>query len=336
MRIRFWGRGDLQTRVSFRGRFLASFLFIHASCAKVGDPLPPLVRIPPAVDAHLVQQGWDRVEILIPPVLGEIKEVEIYRECGSSLPAEFEGSLVAQVGVEDVVNDSVTGFFVIDDPKPVFDEPCRYQLRVRNEQGRRSPASPTLQMVSSPPPGAPTNLRADVQENQIVVNWDAPSTNLDGSHPASLVGYLVNSVHVVSGTQFVDKEVVFGKSASYSVQSIGKRENPLVLSPPSQPLQILPVDRFAPDTPTNLTVVSLDSRVQLLWDAVSASDLAGYFVYRGSDGDRLEKSSSLVTINRYVDPQPLLGRESYYAVTAVDKYGNESLPSAYVAVTVNP
>ena len=134
MRIRFWKRGEVQTTVSSRRWLLASLLLIHASCAKVGDPLPPLVRIPAAVDAHLVQQGWDRVEILIPPVLGEIKEVEIYRECGNSLPAEFEGSLVAQVGAEDVVKDSVTGFFVLDDPKPVFDEPCRYQIRVRNQQ----------------------------------------------------------------------------------------------------------------------------------------------------------------------------------------------------------
>jgi fibronectin type 3 domain-containing protein len=151
-----------------------------------------------------------------------------------------------------------------------------------------------------------------------------------------VVGYLVNSIHVVSGTQFVDREVVFGKSVSYSTQSIGNLEQPAVLSRPSQRLQIVPVDRFPPAAPENLTAVPLDSSIQLLWDEVTDSELAGYFVYRGADQKQLEKSSPLVNINRYVDPHPEVGSVSYYAVTAVDNYGNESVLSEHVTVTVGP
>lgn len=315
---------------------LPPILFLVVSCAKVGDPLPPLVRFPDPVEVRLVQQARDCIELLIPPPLEAIKEVEIYRECGKSLSAEFEGALLARVGRERLERLSPTGFIVLEDPEPIYSEHCRYQVRVRNEQGQRSLPSNTVQTSLSSPPGVPNNLRVEVQERQLVVTWDAPLTNLDGSKPAEVVGYLINSVHVVTDTRFIDREFVFGKTVSYSVQSIGNLEQPSVLSIPSQKLEVVPMDRFAPAAPGNLTAVPLDSKVQLLWDAVADSGLSGYFLYRGSAPERLQRLSPLVTINRYVDPDPPVGSVSYYAVTAVDNGGNESVFSNYVTVTVNP
>ena len=50
----------------------------------------------------------------------------------------------------------------------------------------------------------------------------------------------------------------------------------------------------------------------------------------------MEKLSTLVRINRYIDETPLSGAVSYYAVTAVDKFGNESIHSEYVTLNANP
>ena len=321
-------------RISCRWLFIP-FLALFLSCAKVGDPLPPLVRIPQVVDVRLVQQAQDRLQLLVPPTPGDIQALEIYKECGKNTSREFQGDLVAQVAVANVEKDPIKGSFVLEDPEPRFDEPCRYQVRARNRQGRRSPPSAILQTITGSPPGAPVNLSVDVQQEQIVVRWEAPSTNLDGSEPGRIVGYLVNSIHVVSGTQFVDREIVFGVPVSYSVQSIGNLENPMVLSRPVRLREFTPEDRFPPAVPSNVTAVPLDSKVQLLWDEVADSQLAGYFVYRGNGKDRLEKSSSLVTINRYVDSEPQAGSVLYYAVAAVDKYGNESALSEYVSVNVD-
>jgi hypothetical protein len=314
-----------------RGSLLVTPLFL-VTCAKVGDPLPPLVDFPDPVAIRLVQQARDQVEVLITSSLEDVEELEVYRECGASLPTEFSGSLLASYKVESIGRD----VFVIQDPEPSFEVPCRYQVRVRNDQGRRSQPSITLETVLISPPNAPVNLDAEVQESQIILSWEAPMANLDGSKPPNIVGYLVNSVHFVSGTEFIDREAVFGKEVTYSVQSVGNLKQPTVLSRPSQQIRIVPEDRFPPAVPRNLTAVPIDSKVQLLWDAVSDKELAGYFVYRGENSEELKKLSPLITINRYVDPQPFLGSTSFYAVAAVDNSGNESLQSDVVTVNVNP
>lgn len=308
--------------------------FLLSACAKVGDPLPPLVTIPDPVRVQLVQQARDRIEIWIPPPLDDIKAVEIYRECGTALPEGFAGGSLSNIKIVDIPRNRQTGIYVVRDPEPIFSEPCRYQVQVENQQGRLSVPSNTVGTSLVPPPGPPTNLGLEVQEDQIVVSWNPPAQNPGATEPSKVLGYLVNASHVVSGTEFFDKEIVFGEKVSYFVQSIGNLEDPSVLSRPSQQLEIVPQDRFAPPVPENLTAVSLDSKVQLLWDAVTSSDLAGYFVFRGLEGKGLEKLSSLVNINRYVDAQPLMGAKAYYAVKAVDNSGNESLPSEPVSVTV--
>ena len=333
-------RGILRGKGAFwpklRGWLPPTYLLVLASCAKIGDPLPPLVRIPEPVTAQLVQQAQDGVEILINPPLEDVKELEIYRECGNSLPAEFGGALLTQIELGDLRRNPHTGSFVVEDPEPRFGEPCRYQIRVKNEQGRSSKPSPTLQTKLMIPPGIPTELTAEVQEQQIIVRWKAPAENMDGSKPANVVGYLVNFVHVVSDSQFVDQEIAFGEPVHYQVQAIGNLEQPVVLSQPSQPLRVLPVDTFAPMAPVNLTAIPLDLKVQLLWDVVTNADLAGYYIYRGDEPEGLEKSSPLVTINRYIDPEPPIGTVSYYAVTAIDETGNESVLSEHVTVVVSP
>jgi hypothetical protein len=315
--------------------FLTVFFFLIC-CAKVGDPLPPLVQIPDAIEVKLVQQARDSLELHIPSVVDDIRDLEIYRECGSSLAREFEGTLLTRVEVEQGERSPITGGLFFEDPQPNFDQACRYQIIVRNRQGRRSAPSAAVQTTTSSPPAAPTDVAIHVQEKQLVVCWKAPSASEEGSESAEVVGYLVNSRHLVSGTRFVGRDFAFGEEVSYSVQSVGNLEDPMLLSRPSEVSRLTPEDRFPPSTPTNLTAVPLDSKVQLLWDEVAEPGVAGYFIYRGEFLEQLEKWSPLVTINRYVDPQPLKGLNLYYAVAAVDENGNESKLSEHVSVNVEP
>jgi PKD domain len=99
-------------------------------------------------------------------------------------------------------------------------------------------------------------------------------------------------------------------------------------------------DTQPPSPPTGLVAqvqdVSGSARVALSWSAVSSDDLAGYVVYRSSDGGitfaRL--TSTPVGTTAYTDRNVSTGATYVYRVTALDRYGNESPPVTSAPATV--
>lgn len=90
----------------------------------------------------------------------------------------------------------------------------------------------------------------------------------------------------------------------------------------------------APIHPQGLFAVAEDGTVILQWDARVESDLAGYHVYRSSEGGPFDPlTATLVTGTLFADPDPLIGIPATYAVTAVDLDGNESLLSQPASAT---
>ena len=76
--------------------------------------------------------------------------------------------------------------------------------------------------------------------------------------------------------------------------------------------------------------------VDLSWSINLETDLAGYRVYRseqeGTKGELLTKE--LLLTPAYRDTSVHNGQKYWYSVTAVDKAGNESVPSPPIAVEV--
>jgi fibronectin type 3 domain-containing protein len=104
-------------------------------------------------------------------------------------------------------------------------------------------------------------------------------------------------------------------------------------SEPSQPYQVIPRDIFPPARPTGLTGLYTTGAVELVWDANTEKDLAGYYVYRHENGEqpkRLNKALLPTPILRDTSVQP--GRTYFYQVTAVDLSNNESRPGPEVEV----
>ena len=93
-------------------------------------------------------------------------------------------------------------------------------------------------------------------------------------------------------------------------------------------------DLVPPPAPATLTPLIETKAVRLIWAAVEAPDLAGYRLYRTEgvghgtrhQGDRHDsaRGGRSVTATDYVDARVDLGIAYRYAVTAVDKTGNES------------
>lgn len=75
--------------------------------------------------------------------------------------------------------------------------------------------------------------------------------------------------------------------------------------------------------------------VDLHWTAPSASDLAGYNVYRGPNTTLLSKvNAALVASTLYDDSSVSNGSTYFYAVTAVDIYGHESAESSITEAVI--
>ena len=326
------GAASLWSAVSCQLSVVSCFCLL-ASCAKVGDPLPPLVRYPETVNDLKVVQVGNQVQIVFSLPPEEIERVGIYRQCGASPSLTEEDEATAQLQRNQLSPYHEENRFVFED-SPGSNQTCIYGLRFANHQNRRSPFSNFVQTNPLPSARPPTALRYQVRQDQIVVNWDPPTENIDGSRPPLVVGYLVNSKHRVSTAEFSDLEFQFGEEQSYRIQSISRDAIPLILSPFSHTLRVIPRDEFPPATPQNITAFVLEGRVRIFWDESKEADLKGYFLYSGTDVNRLKRSSSSITINRYVDESVVPGQTYYYQLSAVDQVGNEGSKSEPVSVTV--
>jgi fibronectin type 3 domain-containing protein len=93
-------------------------------------------------------------------------------------------------------------------------------------------------------------------------------------------------------------------------------------------------DLVPPPAPASLTPLIETKAIRLIWIAVEAADLAGYKLYRsegvghGSEvrdvGTIPIEGGQVLTSTDFVDARVDLGIAYRYAVTAIDKSGNES------------
>ena len=101
-----------------------------------------------------------------------------------------------------------------------------------------------------------------------------------------------------------------------------------------------PTDTTPPSAPAGLTATAGDARVSLSWNAVAASDLAGYRVYRSTSTtvplDSPISGSTLVTATTIADTAAQNGTTYRYVVVAVDTSANASGPSSTVSATPQP
>lgn len=146
----------------------------------------------------------------------------------------------------------------------------------------------------------------------------------------------------------LDKSVRFGRTYDYRAQyvvriPIGTQVLELV-GPLSAPVEIKTLDVFPPAIPTGLAAVATQAdtsnggqlSIDLSWQPVSDSDVAGYSVYRregNSDWQRISPAQPVVG-PAFHDAHVEAGHTYRYAVTALDQGGRESARSDETQETV--
>jgi len=111
----------------------------------------------------------------------------------------------------------------------------------------------------------------------------------------------------------------------------------MIESPPSTETCVKFIDTFPPAPPTNLVAVANVGTINLIWNASSEADLAGYQVLRAeATGETLQPlHSGIITETTYRDTSAIAGVDYVYAVVALDTAtaSNISGPSNQVQET---
>lgn len=307
---------------------LAFCLLFLASCAKIGPPLPPIVRVLDSTEELRLVQTGNTAKLLLPVPSPDITAVAVHKQCGPVVPWDADSVPVNRVEVADLKQETPGVYAFVD---AAAQPDCRYAVRYVIEQDRFSAFSNTRATASQPAPQPPTNIKIQAAQDRLIVTWDPPEHDITGQ-PARVVGYLVNDRHMVSVPRFEDQEFAWGTSKTYRIQAVGQADNPLLLSVPGPEASITPVDTFGPPPPEGIAGLFSEGKVPLVWRPPDATDLKGYRIYRGLAPGQVEKIADLVTDNGFVDQAPPAGEAIYYQVSSVDQEGNEGEKSAPVRV----
>ena len=347
---------------------IALVSLIGLSCGKRKPPLPPRERVAQRVEISGFQRGNQVILSWKMPARNaaegntlHINRADIYRlaEPLTSPQGLSEGefasrsTLIATLDIGDddfgmkTLNYADTLQFAGQAAR------LRYAIRFANSSGQKAAFSnffllePAARIAS-----APTSLSASISQDAVQLTWETPTTNVDGTSPANLLGYniyrsasdkvpgkLLNKTPV-SGRTFDDEFFEFDKPQFYFVRavSVGTGGEPIE-SRESNVIEVRPKDTFAPSSPSAITLAATPTTISIFFATNPEKDVAGYRIYRSED-PTLEKSkwqlltTNLLTTNTFQDSKVKSGKTYYYFLTATDKAGNVSGPSEVVSESV--
>jgi len=205
-----------------------------------------------------------------------------------------------------------------------------YKIKAYDYAGNYSNASSAVQatplaQADTTAPALPTGVSAiATSTSTAVISWTA-------SVSADIAGYSIfrndAEIAAVTKTTYNDKGLTPNTSYSYKILAYDWSGNKSAKT--SAVTVFIPAqsDTTAPSAPANLSATATSSTtVVLLWAVSSASDLAGYAVYR--DGAKI----SQVTDRSYTDNNLTGGTTYIYTVKAYDNSQNYSSASSSATV----
>ena len=243
-----------------------------------------------------------------------------------------------------------------------------YRVRTRASRKRASADSNTVIVRLRPVPELITSVHAEVTEPAIELSWSAPTHTSTGDPLPSISEYHVYRGEIDPASSAVaandlsqakwraplvllasspinsyrDAAFDFGKTYLYTVRTVISGDGNTLESSDSVPDIVTPRDTFAPAIPQGLVAATLGPEpnappeIDLSWSINTETDLAGYHVYRSEQQDTPGHlvTPDLLLSPAYRDTSVQPSHRYWYSVTAVDRSGNESAPSARVAAEV--
>jgi hypothetical protein len=250
-----------------------------------------------------------------------------------------------------------------------------YFVELMNKNGRSAGPSNAAVVLAGHAPAPVANLSAKVIKAGVVLRWTqegdnaairlhrkllSPPSEAKPKSEQSPLGATLESIEKnflvepagesnQSPGRALDKDIRFGQIYEYRAQRVARvfldGQTLELAGPFSDPIRVELLDVFPPAIPTGLAAVAtvgqagVETAIDLSWQPVTDTDLAGYAVYR-REGDspwqRITPAQPLVPPG-FHDTQVQPGHTYRYAVTAIDRGGHESPRSTETEETVpNP
>jgi uncharacterized protein len=346
--------GDRLRRTSLVLAVLA--LLPCGGCGFKDKPVPPQRVVPKAVldlQAELDEQGatlsWTYPKETVTG--GDVEEIEgfaLYRAevpvdsyC-KTCPVPYDAPIAVPGGVM-APGGGRTATHEVKELRPGN----LYFFKVRSKTGwwSESQDSNEVSFFWQIPPKTPEGLTSTGGDGENKLQWQAVSQLRDATPLTVPVRYQLyrNSDggafakigEPLAATVFIDTTVENGRTYSYKVQAVSTYNQGEVRSGMSAAVQANPLDRTAPPVPKGVAGIRSEVGVKVYWDQVKAADLAGYRVYRRSEGEGKAVFIGEVNLpyNIFVDSnapkQPL-----FYSVSSIDAQSpaNESTRSPEIRI----
>jgi hypothetical protein len=340
-----------------------------AGCGMPGAPQPPSLNLPePVVDLVASRAGsqvtltWTMPKKNTDKLLlkGNVT-VRVCRkeDAGACEPAGAELSLAPEA--EGAFTDALPATLTAGAPRPLS-----YFVELKNRNGRSAGLSNAAIVLAGEAPAPVIGLSAEVRKQGVALRW----TPAEESSPTAVrlhrklltppaakphEGLLAPQSELLEqnlmvdscaadgrkgGCRALDTNIRFGQSYEYRAQRVARvtlEGRALELAGElSAPVRVEALDIFPPESPTSLAAVATAGEdgaapaIDLSWQPVTDTDLAGYAVYRREGEAAWQRISppEPLTPPAFHDTQVQPGHSYRYAVSAVDQGGHESARSA--------
>lgn len=323
---------------------------IFSGCGKRGLPFVPketeplqIKDIKAQAQEGVVSLGWrlpKRKEENQTVVV--LKEFKVYRLSENEEKEAKKGEGFSSIGTLQIYRDQdiFQEIKFEDKSKLERDKWYHYVVACFDNDKNLYAISDTVDVFFSIEPEPPGNLKAEISENYIALQWEPPSVDVEGKPVKNITGYnvyrksqndkvfrAINS-GLIKNEKYTDIDIEREEIYSYFVRVIDNYYPPWHESANSRILVIQNKDLIPPKAPANLTVIGGIDRISLTWDKNVEPDLAGYKVYRSTTQGKGYKplNQELIREESFDDISVKRGIKYFYVITAVDdsKNSNES------------
>jgi hypothetical protein len=321
-------------------KYLAALcLAAAAGCGYIGSPLPPALNIPEKVAiVNAAQHGGQLVVGFV--ITGKTTDGLVLRRVRSidlriGPPASSMDVWAKGAQPIPVEEPKIDGFELRVPVAGWENKDVVVAVRAVGPTGRAGAWSEPLSLHVVAAPGVPVIAIAPGPDG-VALSWprDKAAAGTKWRIYRQRKGE-EQSVAIAEVTEphFVDPITEEDAELTYQVQTLEPAGKGVAESERSKAVSITYKDVFPPATPGGLAAIAGVGSIELAWDPNHEPDLRGYQVYRAEAGGALAKLGAVTGEVTFSDGKIEHAKRYVYAVSAVDKQGNESKLSATVEVT---